>query len=385
MRFGQHRPRRADLLGQPAAHLAQTVDALVGLGDPPVRLLGRRRHAAPRFVGGLREPGVRLGDRVLTALVRFRDRLALTAFDVRLRGLLLFEDLRADVGGVLRRLLDAAGGLGLARRLLLGQHAHRLGAARGHRDLEVFFDLRAAVRRLGVELRALGFGLVGDLLGLRAGVLEHLAVLRLHLLAAQVELGEQLLVAGAHGTRVRLGLRPDVPGLGFGASARVGGFVLCEAQHPLKTLREAFDARRRLGEPVDLPAQVRDLAARDLQLPRQVAGLRDGGVPIGREHLQVGVQPFEVLVDLRSAVSPLRHVEAGSQRHKLPFIAKAHAPTVVAGGSRKGEHPCGAPNVPRDAAKGTGRIRPCSGRIRRRERPPPASSSGTVIRRRGTR
>jgi hypothetical protein len=146
-------------------------------------------------------------------------------------------------------------------------------------------------------------------------------VLGLHLGAPVVQATQHFLVTGPQRVRVGLGLGTDMPGLGLRACLGLGGLVLRQPQHPLQPFAQAFQGGRRQREALDLAAHVVDLRPRDLQLPRQVGGLRHRRVPVGREQTHLTVHPFEVLLDLQLAVTALRNVEADTERYELAFLA----------------------------------------------------------------
>ncbi|MFD0490931.1 hypothetical protein ACFQ0O_32135 [Saccharopolyspora spinosporotrichia] len=60
-----------------------------------------------------------------------------------------------------------------------------------------------------------------------------------------------------------------------------------------------------LGQPLDLAAQVLDLRTRRLQLLGQIVRLGDGGIPVGGEDPEIGVDSLQVFVDLCAVVPVL--------------------------------------------------------------------------------
>jgi hypothetical protein len=167
--------------------------------------------------------------------------------------------------------------------LIASCSAHGLGAPGGHRDLEVVVHLATALLGLGVQPGPLLIGLPEHRLGLGLGLLQHAAVLGLHVGAPLVQVGDELVIPFAQRVRVRLGLGADGGGVTLGAGLRLRGLVLGQPEHPLQALAEPLQRGRRQREAIDLATQVVDLGTGDLQLPREIRRLGGRGVPVGGE------------------------------------------------------------------------------------------------------
>ena len=133
--------------------------------------------------------------------------------------------------------------------------------------------------------------------------------------------GGGLLLRGGHDLRrVGVGVPPALGGLVGRLGEHLAGLVLGQPEHRAHPLAHALHALRRADQAAHLDPQPLGAGPRLVELPGELCGLVQGGIPVGGQDLDLRIQPAQMGVHLALVVAPADHLEAGTRWRKIRLL-----------------------------------------------------------------